>query len=126
VTKPLPFGAPEPVDTQQLLKPAVAKNACWAFVDDFVRFAQHHGLDAQRIIIEWRYLGEPNIATRHFVVRVGNVYIDWTANQFSAPHEDAFPIPYVFRGISGYMRWIDDEVWLGKYQRARRRTFGEL
>jgi hypothetical protein len=97
----------------------VAKSACWAFTDDFVRFAQHHGLEAHRVLIEWRYLGERHVAMQHCVVKVGRVYVDWTANQFSAPKADAFPVPYVFNSLRDYVRWIDDEVWHQKYSRGR-------
>jgi hypothetical protein len=145
MTKPLPFGVPEPVepdadlsvvlnmyqrerDTKQLRRPSVAHNACWAFADDFTRFARHHGLKSDRIVIEWPYLGEEDLDIRarlHFLTRIGDLFVDWTANQFSSPEEDAFPIPYVFRDVWAYMVWIDDEVWFRKYGEPRWRVFGK-
>lgn len=104
-------------DTRQLRRPAVAYDACWAFVDDFVRFAHHHGFEASRVLIAWPYLDDDtdSIARKHYVAEVDGLYVDWTANQFSAPRHDKFPVPYVFEDLDEYIGWIDEEVWMGKY-----------
>lgn len=135
MSKPLPFGVPDPVepraelqavidsykverDTAQLWRPAVAYNACWAFTDDFTRFARHYGLKAERVLIAWPYLDEEDsnqLARKHFVTKVGGIFVDWAANQFSSPGEDSFPIPYVANDLCGYMAWIDEAVWGTRY-----------